>query len=111
MKRNEAVKESTMRNTTAKCVIKEVVQGEWPSKCLSFFFVVAKEDTAFFKTDSLRETLSRCGAPVLTNYRNNHSVAELATCLADVSRDQMTKEVIASPFFNVLIDESELCSP
>ena len=43
---------------------------------------------------------------ILSNYRNNHSAAEMAACLAEVLRAELVKEVNVSPFFSILIDES-----
>ena len=106
-KHNEAVQEAKMRNVTAKAVLKEVRrEGNGLANTFRLVLWLAKEDVALLKIDSLCETLNRCGGSVLHNYRNNHSAAEMATCLAEVLRGHLVQKVIASPFFSILIDES-----
>ena len=106
-KHKEAVEEARMRNVTAKAMLKETTRED--SGLANTFRLVlwlAKEDIALLKIDSLCATLGRCGASVLGNYRNNHSAAEMASCLAEILRSELVDQVTASPFFSILIDES-----
>ena len=106
-KHNKAVQDAKMRNVTAKAVLKEVLREDnGLTNTFRLVLWLAKEDIALLKIDSLCATLNRCSGSILSNYRNNHSAAEMATCLAEVLRGQLTEKVIASPFFSILVDES-----